>query len=161
MKRAVEIINSLRIGIERMLHPDQPIKVSCLRMFNFEKNRVSLRMELVGEESINQPMGMIDVVEFPTNDKGASSCNCLMTELQTGKTEKLLLHLQNKDDKNVETKKVFNFFRKVLDIPDPVNNSVEIDDSSVESHPASSETNLESLYPPSDGTFPQNPRGAR
>jgi hypothetical protein len=69
MNRAVEIINSLRIALEHMTKESNVQKVSSLRLFNFEKNRVSLRMELVRQDNEVLPMGMIDVVEFPTGDK--------------------------------------------------------------------------------------------
>ena len=86
MNRSVEIINSLRTGMENMLKEDKTRKVNSLRLFNFDKNRVSLRMELVGQDNEVLPMGMIDVVEFPTGEKQKASCNCHMTDLSTGKT---------------------------------------------------------------------------
>mgnify|MGYP000450275671 FL=1 len=75
MNRAVEIINSLRIALEHMTKESNVQKVSSLRLFNFEKNRVSLRMELVRQDNEVLPMGMIDVVEFPTGDKKRGSCS--------------------------------------------------------------------------------------
>ena len=69
MNRAVEIVNSLRTGMENMLKEDKTRRVNSLRLFNFDKNRVSLRMELVGQDNEILPMGMIDVVEFPTGEK--------------------------------------------------------------------------------------------
>ena len=62
-------VNSLRTGMENMLKEDKTRKVNSLRLFSFDKNRVSLRMELVGQDNEVLPMGMIDVVEFPTGEK--------------------------------------------------------------------------------------------
>ena len=62
MNRSVEIINSLRTGMENILKEDKARKVNSLRLFNFDKNRVSLRMELVGQDNEVLPLGMIDVV---------------------------------------------------------------------------------------------------
>ena len=117
MNRAVEIINSLRQGINSMLGETEPVQVRSLRLFNFEKRRVSLYMEASGNEEEFSPMGRIDVVEFP----GAglkSSCSCTMTELQSGKSEQLTLRLQDQGEKKLESLKVFNFFRRVMDLPE-------------------------------------------
>ena len=69
MNRAVEIVNSLRTGMDAMLKSGSGQKINSLRMFNFEKNRVSLRMELIDHENVSHPMGMIDVTEYPTGEK--------------------------------------------------------------------------------------------
>ena len=78
MNRAVEIINSLRAGMETMLENDSTRRVNSLRMFNFEKNRVSLRMEVIDHEHVKSSR-MIDVTEYPTGDGNQPSYNCLMT----------------------------------------------------------------------------------
>ena len=64
MNRAVDIINTLRVGVEAMLSEGQSVKVNFLRFFNFEKNRVSLRIEKVENGTEREAVGMIDVVEF-------------------------------------------------------------------------------------------------
>jgi len=117
MNRAIEIINSLRQGISSMLGEADSAQVRSLRLFNFEKRRVSLYMEASGNEEEFSPMGRIDVVEFPGSGL-KSSCSCTMTELQTGKSEQLTLRLQNQGEKKLESLKVFNFFRRVMDLPE-------------------------------------------
>ena len=61
MNRAVDIINTLRVGVEAMLSEGQSVKVNFLRFFNFEKNRVSLRIEKVENGTEREADGMIDV----------------------------------------------------------------------------------------------------
>jgi hypothetical protein len=163
MNRAVEIINSLRTGMDAMLKSGSGQKINSLRMFNFEKNRVSLRMELIDHENVSHPMGMIDVIEYPTGDKNRVSCNCHMTELATGKTEKLVLKLKNLDEQKIECAKVFNFFRKVLNQPELDDNTQVVENLGGVSHiPQEHEGKpADHLFPPSDGKLPSNPRGAQ
>lgn len=162
MNRAVEIINSLRAGMETMLENDSTRRVNSLRMFNFEKNRVSLRMEVIDHEHVSHPMGMIDVTEYPTGGGNQPSCNCLMTELVTGKSQKLVLKLHNQDQKKIECSKVFNFFRKVLHLPEVNQPENFAGRSSVpvveESQPVDKSANM---FPPVDGKIPDSPRGAQ
>lgn len=160
MNRAVEIINSLRAGMNTMLQNDKNRRVNSLRLFNFEKNRVSLRMELVDNENISHPMGMIDVIEYPTGERQQASCNCHMTELVSGRTEKLILKLNNQDQKKIESDKVLNFFRNVLDLPliDNMGDPQKSDAISAREDKGVIE-NTE-LFPPSDGRLPDSPRGA-
>lgn len=164
MNRAVDIINTLRVGVEAMLSEGQSVKVNFLRFFNFEKNRVSLRIEKVENGTEREAVGMIDVVEFPSNDKGGTSCNCQMTELQTGKTDKLIIHLKSNHDKNAETTKVFNFFRKVLNLPEAMssrNDQIHVEGNNLEGGGTSPvELEKENLFPPNGGALPKNPRGA-
>jgi len=160
MNRSVEIINSLRTGMENILKEDKARKVNSLRLFNFDKNRVSLRMELVGQDNEVLPLGMIDVVEFPTGEKQKASCNCLMTDLSTGKSEKLILRLHNQDQKKIECAKVFNFFRKVLKLPE----TTDITQQSENSLKPTLNQNVEEegiAFPPSNGKIPESPRGAQ
>ena len=163
MNRAVEIINSLRTGMDAMLKSGSGQKINSLRMFNFEKNRVSLRMELIDHENVSHPMGMIDVIEYPTGDKNRVSCNCHMTELATGKTEKLVLKLKNLDEQKIECAKVFNFFRKVLNQPELDDNTQVLENlGGVSNIPQEHEGKpADHLFPPSDGKLPSNPRGAQ
>ena len=162
MNRSVEIINSLRTGMENMLKEDKARKVNSLRLFNFDKNRVSLRMELVGQDNEVLPMGMIDVVEFPTGEKQKASCNCHMTDLSTGKSEKLILRLHNQDQKKIECAKVFNFFRKVLKLP-ATTDAVQPSQPKNSLKPTLSQ-NVEDegiAFPPTNGKIPESPRGAQ
>ena len=117
MNRAVEIINSLRQGINSMLGETEPVQVRSLRLFNFEKRRVSLYMESSNNTEGFSPMGRIDVVEFPGTGL-KSSCSCTMTELQGGRSEQLTLRLQDQGEKKLECLKVFNFFRRVMNLPE-------------------------------------------
>ena len=162
MKRAVEIINSLRAGMETMLGKENAKRVNCLRMFNFEKNRVSLRMEMMDDEHVSHPMGLIDVIEYSTGENSKPSCNCHMTELATGKTEKLRLKSANKVEQNLECLKVFSFFRKVLDLPavSPDENVFKDEPINLpaESKKVSEDSNM---FPPVGGKLPKNPRGAQ
>ncbi|MEL0098632.1 MAG: hypothetical protein VW907_03660 [Opitutae bacterium] len=162
MNRAVDIINSLRAGMETILKNDNTRRVNSLRMFNFEKNRVSVRMEVIDQENISHPMGMIDVTEYSTGAGNQPSCNCLMTELASGKSEKLVLKLNNQDQKMIECAKVFNFFRKVLQLPE-INHSEHPDgraSASLTGEPASIDKST-ALFPPADGKIPDSPRGAQ
>jgi len=117
MNRAVQIIDRLRQGMESMLKQTKSHEVKCLRMFNFEKRRVSLYMETSKDQSGFSPMGRIDVIEFPGSNQ-KSGCSCTMTELQNGRTQQLSLRLNNSEERQSESLKVFNFFRNVMDLPD-------------------------------------------
>ena len=162
MNRAVEIVNSLRTGMENMLKEDKTRRVNSLRLFNFDKNRVSLRMELVGQDNEVLPMGMIDVVEFPTGEKQKANCNCHMTDLSTGKSEKLILRLHNQDQKKIECAKVFNFFRKVLKLPETTD-VVQPSQSENSLKPTLNQSVEEEgiAFPPTNGKIPESPRGAQ
>lgn len=162
MNRAVEIVNSLRTGMENMLKEDKTRRVNSLRLFNFDKNRVSLRMELVGQDNEILPMGMIDVVEFPTGEKQKASCNCHMTDLSTGKSEKLILRLHNQDQKKIECAKVFNFFRKVLKLPEATDKGQPIQSENSLNPSLNQSTQEEGIaFPPTNGKIPESPRGAQ
>lgn len=162
MNRAVEIVNSLRTGMENMLKEDKTRRVNSLRLFNFDKNRVSLRMELVGQDNEIFPMGMIDVVEFPTGEKQKASCNCHMTDLSTGKSEKLILRLHNQDQKKIECAKVFNFFRKVLKLPEATDMGQPIQSENSLNPSLNQSTQEEGIaFPPTNGKIPESPRGAQ
>ena len=68
MKRSPEIVNILRTGIEEMISRRGNLEVKFTRIFNFNENRVSLRMEVADENSNFIPMGRIDVVELTFED---------------------------------------------------------------------------------------------
>lgn len=116
MNRSVEIITILRQGMDKMLAKAQNLRVNYTRIFNFNENRVSLRMEVSESESPYLPMGRIDVVELPTNN-GRITCNCTLTQLQTGQSSRLVLRLKDAQERERECEKVFGFFREILALP--------------------------------------------
>ena len=113
MNRAVEILKILRNGMESMLGNTDSLTVRYTRIFNFNEKRVSLRMETSEDEGIPVPMGRVDVFEIPTNN-GRVTCNCLLTELASGRSERVTLRLKNQQQREQECEKVFGFFRKIL-----------------------------------------------
>ena len=117
MNRAVEILGILRKGMESMLGDRDSIRVNYLRIFNFDQKRVSLRMEVSENGCQPLPMGRIDVFEIPTNN-GRMTCRCILTELATGQSEKVILRLKDSGQREQECEKVFFFFRKILSIPE-------------------------------------------
>jgi len=117
MNRSVEIIAILRKGMEKMLSKAENLRVNYTRIFNFNENRVSLRMEVAESDSAFTPMGRIDVVELPTNN-GSVTCNCTLTELQTGQSSRIVLRLKDSYERERECEKVFGFFRNILSLPD-------------------------------------------
>ena len=116
MNRSVEIIGILRQGMDKMLSKAQDIRVNYTRIFNFNENRVSLRMEVAEHDAPFVPMGRIDVVELPTNN-GRISCNCTLTQLQTGQSNRIVLRLKEAKEREKECEKVFSFFREILALP--------------------------------------------
>ena len=117
MERSIEILKILRSGLESMVENEAGLRINYTRMFNFTQKRVSLRMEVVGDESGCIPMGCIDVVEISTSN-GKSTCNCTLTEIQTGVEQRIVLRLKDATAREKECEKVFSFFRNVLSIPD-------------------------------------------
>ncbi len=113
MNRSVEIIGILRQGMDKMLSKAQDLRVNYTRIFNFNENRVSLRMEVSEHDSPFLPMGRIDVVELPTNN-GRITCNCTLTQLQTGQSNRIVLRLKDAQERERECEKVFGFFREIL-----------------------------------------------
>jgi hypothetical protein len=103
--------------MESMLGDRESVSISYMRIFNFNEKRVSLRMEASENGAPPVPMGRIDVSEIPTNN-GRVTCNCLLTELAGGKSERVILRLKNQQQREQECEKVFGFFRKILAIPE-------------------------------------------
>ena len=99
MERSIEILKILRSGLESMVDNEAGLRIHYTRIFNFAQRRVSLRMEVVGDETGTVPMGCIDVVEISIGN-GKSTCNCMLTEREK------------------ECEKVVSFFRNVLSISD-------------------------------------------
>lgn len=117
MERSIEILKILRSGLESMVENQAGLRINYTRMFNFAQKRVSLRMEVDGDELGCIPMGCIDVVEISTSN-GKSTCNCTLTEIQTGVEQRIVLRLKDATAREKECEKVFSFFRNVLSIPD-------------------------------------------
>jgi len=115
MDRSIEILKILRTGMQSMVSEEPNVQIQYTRIFNFSERRVSLRMEVTGEDTIPVPMGQVDVVEMSSKN-GKASCNCTLTELQTGKEQRVVLRLKDAAQKEKECEKVFSFFRSILAI---------------------------------------------
>ena len=98
-----------------MVSDEPDVQIHYTRIFNFSEGRVSLRMEVESEESGLVPMGRVDVVEIPSNN-GRTTCNCTLTELQTGQEQRVVLRLKDASQREKECDKVFSFFRTILSI---------------------------------------------
>lgn len=117
MDRSIEILTILRAGMQSMVEDETSTKIHYTRIFNFSERRVSLRMELENEEAVLLPMGRVDVVEMLSNN-GRTTCNCTLTELQTGQEQRVVLRLKNANERERECEKIFGFFRSILSIPE-------------------------------------------
>ena len=115
MNRSIEILKILRTGMQSMVSDEPDVQIHYTRIFNFSEGRVSLRMEVESEESGLVPMGRVDVVEIPSNN-GRTTCNCTLTELQTGQEQRVVLRLKDVSQREKECDKVFSFFRTILSI---------------------------------------------
>ena len=101
--------------MQSMVAEEPDVQIHYTRIFNFSEGRVSLRMEVESEESGLVPMGRVDVVEIPSNN-GRTTCNCTLTELQTGQEQRVVLRLKDASQREKECDKVFSFFRTILSI---------------------------------------------
>jgi hypothetical protein len=117
MNRSIEILKILRSGMQSMVADASAVQIQYTRIFNFSEGRVSLRMEVTDEDVGLLPMGRIDVVEIPSNN-GRTTCNCTLTELQTGQEQRVVLRLKNETQRERECEKVLSFFRAILSIPE-------------------------------------------
>ena len=115
MNRSIEILKILRTGMQSMVAEEPDVQIHYTRIFNFSEGRVSLRMEVESVESGLVPMGRVDVVEIPSNN-GRTTCNCTLTELQTGQEQRVVLRLKDASQREKECDKVFSFFRTILSI---------------------------------------------
>ncbi len=113
MNRSVEILQILRLGMETIIGKDDTPPIKYTRIFNFEEQRVSLRMEVLDFNQKYSPVGKIDVLEIPTNN-GRITCSCTLTEMKTGKTQRVMLRLKNNEQREQECEKVFSFFRDIF-----------------------------------------------
>ena len=101
--------------MQSMVADEPDVQIHYTRIFNFSEGRVSLRMEVESVESGLVPMGRVDVVEIPSNN-GRTTCNCTLTELQTGQEQRVVLRLKDASQREKECDKVFSFFRTILSI---------------------------------------------
>ena len=112
MNRSIEILKILRSGMQTMVADTPDVEIHYTRIFNFSEGRVSLRMEVTNEDAGLLPMGRIDVVEIPSNN-GRTTCNCTLTELQTGQEQRVVLRLKNETQREIHQFDVGNY-RKTL-----------------------------------------------
>ena len=124
MNRSVEILEILRQGMESVIDGDDITPIKYTRIFNFEERRVSLRMEVLDDNQEYLPVGKIDVLEIPTNN-GRVSCSCTLSEMKTGKTQRVMLRLKNSEQKEQECEKVLSFFRDIFPVNEQENNSTD------------------------------------
>jgi len=117
MKRSIEILSILKSGIKEMVSKNKALEVKFMRIFNFNESRVSLRMESSNGSGSFVPMGRIDVYEL-SSEGGSSSCDCILREFNSGKSERIILRLKTADQKLQESRKVFSFFENLLGIDD-------------------------------------------
>jgi hypothetical protein len=117
MNRSIEILKILRAGMQSMVAEEPDVQIQYTRIFNFDESRVSLRMEVASNGVDLLPMGRVDVVELASNS-GRATCNCTLTELQTGHEQRVVLRLNNESEREKECDKVFSFFRSILSIPE-------------------------------------------
>ena len=117
MKRSVEIIAILRQGMDKMLAKAENLRVEYTRIFNFNESRVSLRMEVSERESPLYLWDELMVVELPTNN-GRITCNCTLTHLQTGQSNRIVLRLKDAQERSASVRKCSGFFREILALPE-------------------------------------------
>ena len=115
MNRSIEITSILRNGMESLLKKIDSMEIKCTRIFNFDEDRVSIIMESKKIGLGFVPVARIDITEIPTNN-GRITCSCLLSEKQTGQTQKIMLRLKNQSERQLECEKVYKFFRKVFSI---------------------------------------------
>ena len=115
MKRSVEILSILRSGIKDLIANNADLEIKFMRIFNFNENRVSLRMEVANGNSVFVPMGRIDVYELAAQG-GNASCDCVLKDFRTGLAERIILRLKNPEQKLQESKKYLIFFESILEL---------------------------------------------
>ena len=92
---------------------DDSVSARYTRIFNFNENRISLKMDVLAQDKGFIPMGRIDITEIPTNN-GRITCSCVLSELQTGNSQRVILRLKDSKQRQIECEKVYEFFRRVL-----------------------------------------------
>ncbi|OUU11678.1 MAG: hypothetical protein CBC00_03590 [Verrucomicrobia bacterium TMED40] len=115
MNRSVEILNILRTGMNSMIAGDDSVSARYTRIFNFNENRISLKMDVLVQDKGFVPMGRIDITEIPTNN-GRITCSCVLSELQTGNSQRVILRLKDPKQRQIECEKVYEFFRRVIGV---------------------------------------------
>ena len=113
MKKAVEILEVLKIGLNSIIDENGFSKPEFTRIFNFAENRVSLRLEVNMQDRM-VPVGRVDVSEIPSRN-GKITCSCLLSEIQSGHSQKVILRIRNAEERREECEKVLAFFRKILE----------------------------------------------
>ena len=117
MNRSVEILNILRAGMNSLIAGDDSVSARYTRIFNFNENRISLKMDVLAQDKGFVPMGRIDITEIPTNN-GRITCSCVLSELQTGNSQRVILRLKDPKQRQIECEKVYEFFRRVIGVSD-------------------------------------------
>ncbi len=115
MNRSVEILNILRTGMNSLIAGDDSVSARYTRIFNFNENRISLKMDVLVQDKGFVPMGRIDITEIPTNN-GRITCSCVLSELQTGNSQRVTLRLKDPKQRQFECEKVYEFFRRVMGV---------------------------------------------
>jgi len=115
MNRSVEILNILRTGMNSLIAGDDSMSARYTRIFNFNENRISLKMDVLVQDKGFVPMGRIDITEIPTNN-GRITCTCVLSELQTGNSQRVILRLKDPKQRQIECGKVYEFFRRVIGV---------------------------------------------
>ena len=115
MNRSVEILNILRTGMNSLIAGDDSVSARYTRIFNFNENRISLKMDVLVQDKGFVPMGRIDITEIPTNN-GRITCSCVLSELQTGNSQRVILRLKDTKQRQIECEKVYEFFRRIMGV---------------------------------------------
>jgi hypothetical protein len=115
MNRSVEILNILRTGMNSLIAGDDSVSARYTRIFNFNENRISLKMDVLVQDKGFVPMGRIDITEIPTNN-GRITCSCVLSELQTGNSQRVILRLKDPKQRQIECEKVYEFFKRVIGV---------------------------------------------
>ncbi len=119
MHRPAEILDILREGLDGLVKEQSGRPLRCTRLFDYEDNRATLRVESLNEEDgTSTTLGKIDVEEVPTNN-GRVTCRCLMTDLKAGEAKRVFLRINGTGERDKECGKIFDFFTHLIE-PGPV-----------------------------------------
>ena len=92
--------------MESLLKKIDSMEIKYTRIFNFDEDRVSIIMESKKIGLGFVPVARIDITEIPTNN-GRITCSCLLSEKQTGQTQKIMLRLKNQSERQLECEKIY------------------------------------------------------
>ena len=87
-----------------MLVDGESVRLNYTRIFNFNEKRVSLRMEASEGNGAFVPVGRVGVCEIPTNN-GRVTCSCVLTEFESGRSERVILRLKNTQEREKSARK--------------------------------------------------------